>query len=179
MAPPTKLTPEVHARIVKFVRGGVYLETAAAAAGISKRSLYSWLSQGRKATEGIHFDFAEDVEQAIGQDEVRSVLTHEQLSAQSVSKTVQCKCGAEVTISVPVPGNVQLAALQWKMSRKYPDRYGNRLKIEHAVQTELQQLLEAIRPRLSPGAYDELVTALESEMGVEGVVEGSAEESTG
>ena len=42
---PTKLTPKTHKTIVTHVIDGVYLETAAAAAGIAKRTLYDWLSR--------------------------------------------------------------------------------------------------------------------------------------
>lgn len=179
MAAVLKFTPETQARIIRYVKGGVYLETAAASAGIGKSTLHEWLRRGREEKSGKYREFADEVEAAVADDEARTVMRHEALSGETVSKRVTCRCGEQLTVKVPVPGNVQLHALQWKMSRKFQSRYGNLLKIEHKVQAELQGMLAAVRPRMSPGAYDELVTALESEMGVEGLAEGTAEESAG
>jgi transposase len=42
------LTPEVAEAIVEAMRGGNYLETAAALAGISIATLRNWLRDGRR-----------------------------------------------------------------------------------------------------------------------------------
>jgi hypothetical protein len=46
---PTRLTPEVHARIVQVVRAGNYLTVAAQFAGVGSSTLQSWLQRGRAA----------------------------------------------------------------------------------------------------------------------------------
>lgn len=46
---PSKLTPEVSARIVEIVKAGNYLTVAAQFAGISNSTLKSWLARGRRA----------------------------------------------------------------------------------------------------------------------------------
>jgi hypothetical protein len=46
---PTKLTPEVHARIVEVVAAGNYLKTAAQFAGVSVSTLTAWMARGRAA----------------------------------------------------------------------------------------------------------------------------------
>jgi hypothetical protein len=46
---PTKLTPEVHDRIVQVVSAGNYLKTAAQFAGISVTTLTNWMARGRAA----------------------------------------------------------------------------------------------------------------------------------
>jgi hypothetical protein len=46
---PTKLTPEVHDRIVQVVAAGNYLKTAAAFAGVSITALTNWMARGRAA----------------------------------------------------------------------------------------------------------------------------------
>ncbi len=51
MGRPTKLTPEVQATIVQVVEEGNYFETAAAIAGISKVTLYSWIEKGEAGDE--------------------------------------------------------------------------------------------------------------------------------
>jgi hypothetical protein len=47
MARPTKLTPEVHERLVGGVRAGLTVDLAAEVAGIGKRSFYRWMSSDR------------------------------------------------------------------------------------------------------------------------------------
>lgn len=44
------LTPEIQAKIVGFIRGGVFAHVAARAAGIAERTFYEWLERG----EGRH-----------------------------------------------------------------------------------------------------------------------------
>jgi hypothetical protein len=49
MAPPTKLTAEVHARIILHIReGACWRHTAATLVGISPRTLEIWCAKGRK-----------------------------------------------------------------------------------------------------------------------------------
>jgi len=50
---PTKLTSEVQEKIVSAIRGGSYIETAAAYAGIVKSTLYAWLKAGERERERI------------------------------------------------------------------------------------------------------------------------------
>lgn len=199
----SKLTARAHARIIESVKAGVFLETAAAAAGVSKRSLHRWLRRGRaelgaidRATEAysayadapegerdgseappqpperdVYAMFAADVDEALAQYELRSVLDHERLTRNTITKTEQCGCGRDVTVSVPVPSNVQVHALQWKLERKFPTRYGNRQTLVHEtqVQESMESMLDSVRPHMSPGAYDELLDAIEAEMGSAGV----------
>lgn len=70
MARPTKLTPEVHARIVKGVRAGAHFKTAAEAAGVSEATFHRWMKAGSEAKSGIQHDLYEDVKRAAAELEV-------------------------------------------------------------------------------------------------------------
>jgi transposase-like protein len=72
MARKTKLTPEVHQRIVQYVRAGNFRITAAAAAGISPVTLRDWLRRGARG-EAPFDSFREDVDAAEAQAEARLV----------------------------------------------------------------------------------------------------------
>ena len=61
MARPSKLTPEVHQRIVQLVRGGVFETGAARACGIDPSTLRRWKVRGRREP-GPYRDFLEDLE---------------------------------------------------------------------------------------------------------------------
>ena len=51
---PTVLTPALIKKIISFLRGGSYIETAAAACGISKETFYDWLKKAAKLEkEGV------------------------------------------------------------------------------------------------------------------------------
>lgn len=77
---PTKLTPEVHQRIVAFIRSGAFAWVAAEAAGISKTTFHRWIQQGEAETRGRYYDFAEDVRQAKAQARVAAEIEVRKLS---------------------------------------------------------------------------------------------------
>lgn len=64
--PKTKLTPRVIATIARHVRAGAHLEEAAAAAGVSRASLQSWLLKGKAPDDTLERRLTEAVEQAQG-----------------------------------------------------------------------------------------------------------------
>lgn len=63
----TKLTPDVHTRIVSFIRAGAFDWIAAEAAGIHRATLYRWLERGAKRSRGPERDFYDDVTEARAQ----------------------------------------------------------------------------------------------------------------
>ena len=67
---PTKLSPEVHQRIVAFIRAGSYAWVAAEAAGVSKTTFHRWLQRGAEEARGRYREFADDVRQAQAQARV-------------------------------------------------------------------------------------------------------------
>ena len=76
MGRPTKLTPEVHQRIVLSLKAGNYRETAAADAGVDSKTLRNWMKRGARggATNEGYRAFAADVLQAEAEAEQRDVL---------------------------------------------------------------------------------------------------------
>ncbi|GAI79278.1 unnamed protein product [marine sediment metagenome] len=47
----TKLTPELQEKIIKYIRGGNYVETACNAVGVHKTNFYIWLKRGKAGEE--------------------------------------------------------------------------------------------------------------------------------
>ena len=121
---PTKLTSETHARIVQAIQAGNYIETAAAYAGISKNTLYEWLRRGAREKERLasnrrarpkkaeqpYLEFADAVEKALAEAEVRDVVT---------------------VLKAADAGQWQAAA--WRLERKFPDRWGRRDKVQQEI----------------------------------------------
>lgn len=96
---PHKLTPEVQKRICEAIRNGNYFQAAAAYAGVTYRSLRSWLKQGQKAKAGRFFQFFQAVKAAEAEAEVRIVAQWQQ----------------------QIPENWQAA--RDFLARRYPDRW--------------------------------------------------------
>lgn len=107
MARPTKLTPKLQEQIVSYLRAGAYVETAAAAAGIAKDTLYAWLRRGAAGEEPFA-RFAAAVEEAQAKSELRDLAI--------IGKAAE----------------TEWTAAAWRLERKYPDRYGRRARIEHS-----------------------------------------------
>jgi transposase len=117
MARPTKLTAETQEKIVQAIRAGNYIETAAAYAGIDKKSLYTWLKRGNECPTGtnIHAKFLQAVEQALATAEAQDVLI--------IGKAAK-------------EGAWQASA--WRLERKFPDRWGR--KDTHRFTDEFSKL---------------------------------------
>lgn len=102
MGRPTKLTPDLQARIVAFLGAGAYMETAAAAAGVSKQTLYTWLHRGAEG-DRPYKAFLDAVEKAQGEADIRDL------------KTIRDAAQA---------GAWQAAA--WRLERRHPEQWGRR-----------------------------------------------------
>lgn len=110
MARPTKLTPQLQAKICDAIRVGCYIETAAAYCGISKDTFYNWLRKGARANSGIYKDFSDAVEKAIAEAEFRDVMIIANAAA------------------------TDWKAAAWKLERKHPDRWGRKDKVSAEVE---------------------------------------------
>lgn len=113
MARPPKLTPEIGEKIVQLIRTGNYRETAAAAAGISRNTLRNWMKWGAMGKEP-YVDFAAKLDEAEAAAEAHHVLR-----ITSASKE-------------------DWRAAAWILSRKYSQRWGDK------VQVEIQEQIEGI-----------------------------------
>lgn len=96
---PTKFNQEVADRIVTLLRAGNYVETAAAAAGLSQVTVREWIKVGRRDGKGPLFEFAERVEKAQAESE-----------AMDVNKLLQ-------------HGQRDWRALAWRLERRFPGRW--------------------------------------------------------
>lgn len=77
-------------RICSLVRSGNFLETAAAIVGINRRTIYRWLTQGRRGNPE-YVQFVADYEQAQADAEARHVQNIETIAEQSLDRRVALK----------------------------------------------------------------------------------------
>jgi transposase len=99
MGRKSALTDELQEKILRYLKLGAYVETAAAAAGISRDCFYKWMRRGAKG-EKPYKAFADAVEQALAESEVRDL---------------GIILGAAQT---------QWQAAAWRLERRFPDKYG-------------------------------------------------------
>lgn len=104
MARPSKLTPEVHQKIVELVRAANTVEVAAETAGISQPTFYGWMARGKQGGRGnaAYARFREDVEQARIEAESLLVLRVQKAAAK---------------------GSWNAAA--WLLERRWPERWSS------------------------------------------------------
>jgi transposase len=105
----TKLTPERQATIVRLIRAGNYLETAACAAGIDRVTLREWLKRGANESEGIYAEFTDAVNEAAAMAEARSVAI--------IAKAAE----------------VQWQAAAWMLERKHRHKWGRQATVADEI----------------------------------------------
>jgi len=107
MARPTKLNDERHKRLCDLVRAGNWLESAAAMAGVSSAVVRDWCRRGeREAEKGldtIYTRFAADFETARAASEGHLVMRIMQATGKDWK------------------------AAAWLLSKKNPDRFGEKI----------------------------------------------------
>jgi hypothetical protein len=127
----TKLTDEVEARILDAVRGGNFLGTSAAYAGIHEATLFRWLADERPRYRA----FREAVDRARAEAEVRSTASMQKLILggevkKEITRTTTHPDGSvtrEVEREVTLP---DMKAIGFYLERSFPDRWGRRQALE-------------------------------------------------
>jgi transposase-like protein len=167
---PTKLTVEVHDKIVAAVRAGNYVETAAAYAGVHPTTVFRWLREAEEpgASRAVR-EFRYALDSARAESEVRVIgqIQRVIMGGQVVRETVRTlpdgTTETERTYAQP-NGNV---ALEFA-ARAFPDRWARRSAIEVTgegggpVQVEHTQVIASLAERLhelAAGAADDVMDA--------------------
>src|SRR3990167_3122115 len=70
---PSKLTPEIQAKILEFVRAGNYLHIAAVASGIGETTFRRWMEQGEAQPKGRFHTFRRSLLAAEAQAEAETI----------------------------------------------------------------------------------------------------------
>jgi hypothetical protein len=108
MPRPTKCTPEVLARILDAIGQGAWAEQAARAAGIAPSTYYSWIERGEAGEEPFS-EFSEALR----------------------AREAAAECTAVGIIRRAAEDGDWRAAAHY-LERRYPERCGQRSKLEHS-----------------------------------------------
>lgn len=165
MARPTKLTADLHYKIVTAIEKGAYPETAAEAFGVSPRTYYEWMQRGRgegsRRPTAALIAFAIAVDGAVARSELRLVFR----MSEYIEGTRPSKRDPKKRVKSGIRmGQVQ--AMQWQLARRFPDRWGQGTRIaaptEGAEESELLQgttepfIVEVVLDRDGEAARDAL-----------------------
>lgn len=114
MPTPSKLTDETRDVILRLIGAGNYRETAAEFAGIGRATLYRWLKRGEVAAAADEPDPAD----ATYRDFYQAVVAAErQVEVLSLAK-------------VRAAADQHWQAAAWWLERRFPERWGQRQKID-------------------------------------------------
>lgn len=140
------LLPLVHENVVRMIRNGNYIDTSAAANGVSKQTVHDWLRRGRrearrieaggapKESEAIYVAFSNDVDAAEADCEVRLVGNAMTFAEESWQATFTF------------------------LERRHPARWSKAVRIQ--VEQEITAVLEALRERLDPDVFETVLEVI-------------------
>lgn len=123
MARPCVLVtdPTVHTKIVAALRSGSFPEPAAALAGVSKRSYFRWLEQGRAEVERrTVYDNTYDTVDA---DEKKRRAANEPFYAFAVDVEEAISYAEIATLNELRKGDRGWQAKAWILERRFPKRW--------------------------------------------------------
>lgn len=133
---PTKLTPETHEKVINAIRAGNYLETAAEYGGVTRQTLWNWMQRGEAEKARV----AEDGRRSVTKDERPYVnFFHAVTRARAEAET------RNVAL-IQQASHEDWRAAAWFLERSFQKRWGNKQKIEHTGQLNVQHLIAELPP---------------------------------
>jgi hypothetical protein len=134
---PSELTAKAVKTILKSLEVGLTFEQAARRGGISRQTFHTWRSRGKRDRdvniESVYSVFLDALEDALAEAEAKMLKSIFDSGAKGA---------------------------MWLLPRRYPQKYGDRLLIDRAVNDELEQMLDVLEEVLP----DELFTRVADRM---------------
>lgn len=140
-----KLSPQLIEEIALFLRRGAYIESAVAACGISKDTFYRWLKKGKEdEIQSLEKKLSDAVMIALAEAEMRDLEVIDKAAQGSPDKLltdengnlVLNEDGKPVIIEHGLRPNWKASA--WRLERKFPERWGNKTKIEYDSNSSIE-----------------------------------------
>lgn len=180
---PTKLTPELTEKICESIRAGVYMETAAAIAGIVKSTLYGWLRRAERARikkDGTPYakdlpyvEFSNALQKAAADAIARDLAVIDRAAQGGATRKVTkrkyergvAKDGADVRVLVEEmieesEALPQWQAAAWRLERRNPEQFGRRVPREiEPEEIDLDELTDDELDRITGGENIEAVVS--------------------
>ena len=140
-APSSVWTPELEARFLQALDSGCFIETAAAYAGITKRTYYERLKRGARELARLEQNPRSKPDPAREAD----VKFHQQVARALAA------CEVRSVALIGEAAKVQWQAAAWFLERKFPDRWGKR---------DYVTILQKLADRVHDASDDDLLALL-------------------
>jgi hypothetical protein len=173
-------------RIVELIRAGNYVETAAAAANVSKESVYAWLRTAADAHGKQHrgdrltaqdrrcMAFSDAVDEAQAASEAEDVARLQQLGRGRTVTTTTTKYDANGNVLETTSSTKELGpdpdVLTWRLERRFRARWGRQLQLDGELDVHADRDPEQAREVLG-----DLVAEVAERMGAVRIVGAGAE----
>lgn len=146
---PTKLTKELQAEIVKYLKVGNYVEVAASIVGIHKDSLYEWLKRGAREKarrkKGEKPNYAES----------------KYVSFSDAVKSAQGKAEAiNLGFIHAAARKGQWQAAAWHLERMFPAKWGRRDNLKLEIKGEIEKFVETLEDNLDEATMQKVLDAI-------------------
>lgn len=143
---PSKLEPEVRAKIAALIQGGMFAQDAAASMGIGVSTFYAWLDRGRRQKRGEYREFLEAIDRA--QAMRRNLLLQRITKASGEARHWQ--------------------AAAWVLQHTDAAMFAPQLRVH--VEAELSGALQRLAREFEhePAIYERILAALAGGHGVQG-----------
>lgn len=118
---PSKLTADTQNELVKLIKAGNYLETAAAYVGLHPDTVREWLRRGRREAKGKHREFSVVIQRAEAFAESSALLR------------------------IRAAGQMSWQAEAWYLERKFPAKWGRWERVTHDTATDVDELKDLLK----------------------------------
>lgn len=125
---PSKLTPEVEAKILAHLETCCYRWAAARLAGISTQTFYNWIKAGERQERGKYRSFLDKVEAAEAEAQRRLLL------------------------GIQVQGKDDWKALAWLAEHRFPRDFGMKLQLllQDEREKDVRELIKVVKDVCGP-----------------------------
>jgi hypothetical protein len=131
---PSIFTKALGDEVLKFLNAGMLVQDAAAAAGIHRDSIYTWVAKGKTSKDPDLKAFSDAVPKARMTAKVRAVAS----------------------VNAAMGKNWKAAA--WWLSVSDPKNYGPKVRV--TLDQEFTDALARIRAKVSPEVYEQVLAAV-------------------
>lgn len=136
---PSKLTPAVKGKLLAALRASNGYEPACAYAGIHYKTFRNWMARGEQAKSGEYFQFFQDVQEAVAQDEISAVA------------------------GIKQAGQSDWKALAWILERRHADRWSSTQKLRVIQEQQIDAILDKLQTALPEDTFAAVLRVLAPE----------------
>lgn len=145
---PEIITQDMVDKMVNILRMGAYFETAAALAGIPKKTLYEWLKRGAKEPDTIYSRFSDAMNKAVEECVARDLANIDKAAMGQEPEVLYDDDGKVVldgngkVVFKKLPMRPDWGASAWRLERRHAKHWSRMEKQEVVEKTKISDMTE-------------------------------------